>query len=192
MHDETAISQIKQRNPQGLKDLVTRYQQKAVYSAYLILRDRGLAEDVAQNAFLKAYDKIQQFSDGRPFYPWLVKIVINDALKLAKLREKMVSLEETDDQDARMLAQWLVDPSPTPERQIEIKEDEQTLRNALLRLNPRERAVVVMRYYLEMSEAEMAGQIGKPVSTVKWILRSAKKRMRTILRPATQPEDKRN
>lgn len=190
MQDETAISQIKQRNPQGLKDLVTRYQQKAVYSAYLILQDRGLAEEIVQNAFLKAYDKIAQFSDGRPFYPWLARIVTNDALKLAKSRKRMVSMEEEGDQDARVLAQWLVDPNPTPERQIEIKEDEQTLRNAIFLLDPNERAVVMMRYYLEMSEAEMAGQIGKPVSTVKWLLRSAKMRMRTILRPVSQPEDK--
>ena len=74
--------------------MVTRYQVPAVHAAYLIVRDRALADDVAYNAFLKAAERIQQFDDERPFGPWFYRIVVNDAVKLAKKQKRSISLDE--------------------------------------------------------------------------------------------------
>src|SRR5512134_519348 len=107
MDDRTAISRLKQGNFQALEALVTRYQVPAVHAAYLIVRDRVLAEDVAQNAFLKAAERIHQFDEQRPFGPWFSRIVVNDAVKLAKKQKRNVPLDEYMDGDVERTAAWL-------------------------------------------------------------------------------------
>ncbi len=57
-------------------------------AAYLICRDRPLAEDVVQSAFAKAYEKIKTFGGGRPFGPWFTRMVVNDAIKAASHRKR--------------------------------------------------------------------------------------------------------
>lgn len=190
MDDQTAISRIKQGDLNGLEALVGRYQVKAVYAAYLVLQDRSLAEDVAQDAFLKIYEKIHQFEDGRPFAPWFFRIVVNDAVKTARRQRRLRSLDEEpeaqpeagDARGAGALAGWMIDPRPLPEEQVEIQETGQMVRRALRKLSPEQRAAVVMRYYLDMSAAEMADQVKKPVTTVKWWLRAARKRLGELVR----------
>ena len=113
MEDRIAISLIKQGNLNGLETLVNRYQAKAVHAAYLITRDRASAEDAAQSAFVKAAERIHQFDDERPFSPWFFRIVIHDALKLAKRMKRQTSLDELDE-DASALSTWLVDSAPQP------------------------------------------------------------------------------
>ena len=109
MDDQTAISRLKQGDLYGLGTLVSRYQAQAVHAAYLIVYDRPQAEDVVQTAFVKVAERIQQFDDKRPFAPWFLRIVVNDALKLARKHKRNVSLEEQLDSPTVQLAQWLVD-----------------------------------------------------------------------------------
>ena len=59
---------------------------RAIRAAYLIVRDRALAEDLVQTAFLRAYDRIGQFDPSRPFAPWFLRSVVNDAVKAAMRR----------------------------------------------------------------------------------------------------------
>ncbi|HUM72558.1 MAG TPA: sigma factor, partial [Chloroflexota bacterium] len=75
MEDRIAISRLKQGDLNGLETLVKRYQATAVHAAYLILYDRALAEDVAQAAFVKTAERIQQFDETRPLAPWLYRMV---------------------------------------------------------------------------------------------------------------------
>jgi RNA polymerase sigma-70 factor (ECF subfamily) len=183
MDDQAAIVRIKQGDLNGLADLVRRYQVKAVYAAYMILHDRSLSEEIVQNAFVRVYEKIHQFEEGRPFAPWFLRIVLNEATKTARSQRRLSSIEEDPDEDARVLARWLVDPQPLPEEQVEMLETSHIVRTALKQLTPEQRATVVMRYYLDMSEAEMAVRLDRPVSTVKWWLRAARKRLGELVNP---------
>jgi RNA polymerase sigma-70 factor (ECF subfamily) len=189
MDDQTAISRIKQGDLNGLAVLVRRYQVKGVYAAYLVLQERSSSEEVVQNAFLKVYEKINQFEEGRPFGPWFFRIVVNDAVKVARERSRLSSLDEEPDEEARVLARWMIDPQPLPEEQIESREFEQVVQEALAQLSPEQHATVVMRYYLEMSEAEMVRELNKPLSTVKWWLRAARKRLGEMLKPVVDTTD---
>jgi RNA polymerase sigma-70 factor (ECF subfamily) len=182
MDETTAISRIKQGNLTGLEELVNLYQVKAVYCAFLILHERDLAEEVAQNAFVKVAQKINLYDDSRPFAPWFFRIVINDAVKLSRHNARMERLAEDTDEEMTALANWLIDPHPLPEQQIEISENAELLRRALDALHPQQRAVVVMRYYLQMSESEISESLHKPLSTVKWWMRAARKRLRLMVR----------
>lgn len=184
MDDQTAISRLKQGDLTGLEMLVSRYQAQAVHAAYMIVYDRPLAEDVVQAAFVKVAERIEQFDDGRPFAPWFFRIVVNDALKLAEKQKRNVSLEEQLDSPTAQLAQWLVDPDLQPERWVEQKQTRQIILKAIFSLPPGQRAVIVMRYYLDMSMADMTRKTGRPLSTIKWWLRDARKRLRGLI--ATQ------
>ena len=96
MEEAEAIAQLKQGDVGGLEALVRGHQVQAVRTAYLITRDRALAEDIVQAAFVRAYQRIEQFDTRRPFGPWFLRSVVNDAIKAASRRERWVSLEASD------------------------------------------------------------------------------------------------
>jgi len=180
MEDQIAISRLKQGDWNSLEPLVNRYQARAVQAAYLILYDRSLAEDVAQTAFVKVVEYIHQYDERRPFAPWFFRIVINDALKAAQKQKRNLSLQELDESAAH-LAQWLLDPAPSPESALEEKQVRQHILQAIQSLPPEQRAVIVMRYYLDMSEAELSTKMERPLSSIKWWLRDARKRLRSLM-----------
>jgi RNA polymerase sigma-70 factor (ECF subfamily) len=183
MEDRIAISRLKQGDLSALEPLVKRYQAQAVHAAYAVVYDRALAEDLAQSAFVKVAEHIQQFDEERPFGPWFFRIVVNDAVKLAKRRKRTVSLEEQLDQPTAQIAEWLTDPALKPEPLLEQKEMRENILKAMQRLTPEGRAVIVMRYFLDMSEADMSAKMDRPLSTIKWWLRDARNRLRNLIGP---------
>ena len=189
--DQIALSRLAQGDLHGLETLVEHHQVQAVYAAYMIVFDHGLAEDVAQTAFVRIAEKIHQYDQSRPFMPWFFRIVINEALKVSRLQKRMVALDEESDRCVTALADWLTDPQPLLERLLETKESGQVILDALKRLTPQQRAVVVMRYYLEMNEADMAVHFNRPISTVKWWLYSAREKMASLLKVSRSFEDRR-
>ncbi len=180
MEERKIISRIRQGDLSALKELVEQYQVQAVHAAYMIVYDRMVAEEIAQGAFVKVAERIHQFDEQRPFAPWFFRIVINDALKFAKKRKRYVLLEELDE-PAGQLARWLADPGLSPEQTVEKNETRQIILNAIASLPPDRRAVVVMRYYLGMSGAEMSAKMSRPLSTIKWWLRDARKRLSNLI-----------
>lgn len=181
MDDRIAISRIKQGDLNGLESLVDRYQAQAVHAAYLIVYDRSLAEDIAQAAFVKVAERVHQFDEQRPFGPWFFRIVVNDALKVAERQRRSVSLDEQADPPTLKLAAWLTDPAPPPGQLVEEQEMRQQILRAVKSLAPEQRAVVVMRYFLDMSEADMSNHLKRPLSTIKWWLRDARKHLRHLI-----------
>jgi RNA polymerase sigma-70 factor (ECF subfamily) len=181
MDDRIAISLLKQGDLNGLETLVFRYQVQAVHAAYLVVHDRAQAEEIAQGAFIKVAERINQFDEERPFAPWFFRIVVNDALKMAQKQKRNVPLEETQDEAAAHLAEWIIDPYPSPELALEEKQVRENILKAIHSLPLEQRAVIVMRYYLEMSEVDMTTKMGRPLSTIKWWLRDARKRLRLSL-----------
>lgn len=180
MDDRIAISRIKQGDLNGLEALVQRYQVQAVHAAYLIVYDRAVAEDVAQGAFVKVVERVQQYDMERPFAPWFFRIVVNDALKAAKKQKQHIALEEFDEPTVQ-LAEWLVQPDAGPDHLVEQKQTNEILLKAIRSLPPEQRTVVVMRYFLDLSEADMVAKLDRPLSTIKWWLRDARNRLHDLL-----------
>jgi len=181
MEDRIAISRLKQGDLSAVEPLVKRYQVQAVHAAYAIVRDKPLADDVAQTAFIKVMERIHQFDEERPFGPWFFRIVVNDAVKAAKKQNRTVSLDEQLDQPTAQLVEWLIHPELKPEQLVEQREAREAILNAMGQLTPEQRAVIVMCYFLEMSEADMSAKMDRPLSTVKWWLRDARKRLRNLI-----------
>src|SRR3982751_1194244 len=131
----------------AFEDLVRRYDRNVFRIAQHITQNREDAEDVVQDAFLKAYTNLPQFQGQSKFYTWLVRIAVNEALmKLRKRRpERFVSLDEDvkteDDSLPREVADW----SPNPEQLYNQEELRDILSRTIQGLPPTFRTVFVLR-----------------------------------------------
>lgn len=189
MNERSAIARLKRGDISGLETLVRLYQVRAVRAATLITHDRALAEDLVQSAFIRAYERIDQFDAARPFGPWFLRSVVNDAVKAVTRRLPQVGL---DDDPESALDVALADPLPGPDELLERAETQEAIWEALAQLPPEQRGAVVLRYYLGFSEAEIAAEQDCPPGTVKWRLHTARRRLRDLLTPwrtAQQPAD---
>lgn len=178
MDEKQAIQRLKQGDIGGLEFLVARYQVKAVRTAYLITRDLGLAEDIVQDSFLQAFRAIRGFDSTRAFEPWFLRSVVNASVKMMQRSARQV--EAGDDADESLFAELALRVESV-EEQVESIEFEDQIWDAMQKLSPRQRAVIVQRYFLEMSEKEMAEETGSAVGTVKWMLNAARERLRGLL-----------
>ncbi len=178
MDEQTAIQYLKRGDIGGLELLVQLYQLKAVRIAYMVTHNMALSEDVVQDCFIQAYRAIGGFDAGRPFEPWFLQIVVHAALKAAQKAERHVLIESSsDDLWVENLLGWV----ESAEAEAETSAFQQEIWDALQRLSPRQREVVVQRYYLEMTEKEMAAQTNTAPGTVKWLLNTARNRLRSLL-----------
>jgi RNA polymerase sigma-70 factor (ECF subfamily) len=182
MEELQAIAMLKEGNLQGLEELVERYQLVALQTAYLVVGDRPQAEDIAQAAFLKVAAKIRQFEDGRPFRPWFLRIVTNDAVKAATRAMRHQSLDVALEMDVP--PGWVLDPEPGPEELVDTAENRELVWHALQQLTPKERVSIIMRYFLGMNAKEISEHQGRPLSSIKWSLHAAKNRLRSLLQRA--------
>jgi len=181
MEESKAIALLQKGDLNGLETLVGLYQVKAVQAACLIVLDRALAEDIVQKAFITAAEKIHQYDPERPFKAWFFRSVVNDSIKAANRQKKQTSLYERIPGQNFSLADVLSDHHPLPEEWLENKENQTSIQSAIDSLPADQRAVIVMRYFLEASESEMAGELNKPVSTIKYWLRTARKTLGQLL-----------
>lgn len=178
MDEQAAIQRLKRGDIGGLEFLVHHYQVKAVRTAYLVTHDPVLAEEVVQDCFIQAYRAIGGFDAGRPFEPWFLQSVVHAAVKAAQKAQRQVLVEPGSDEP------WFEDllgRAESAEAEAESAAFQGEIWDALQRLSPRQRAVVVQRYYLEMSENDIAAQTGAATGTVKWLLNAARSRLRILL-----------
>lgn len=178
--EREAIARLRRGEIDALELFVRLYQVKAVRAAYLITQDARLAEDIVQESFLNAYAHIHQFDPNRRFEPWFLRSVCNAAIKAAQRSQRSLSLDADGPEDVDFGA-LLVDNTPTPQEEAEQDEIRERVRAALGQLSPRQRAAVVQRYFLEMSEQQMAEALDSPPGTVKWLLNAARDKLRSIL-----------
>jgi len=176
--DSIAIRRLKNNDIGGLETLITRYQVKAVRTAYFIVHDEQLAEDIVQDAFIRVYQRIRGFDESRPFEPYLMRAVINLALNTIHQRSQTVPLDSDGDE---YHVESLLSRAASVESQVEFSQLKRDIRDALFKLPPRQRAVIVQRYYLDMSEKEMATAHNAAPGTIKWWLHTARARLRASL-----------
>jgi RNA polymerase sigma-70 factor (ECF subfamily) len=178
---QKAIQRLKQGDMSGLETLVACYQAKAVRIAFLITQDEPAAEDVVQDTFIRITQHIRYFDQSRPFEPYLMHSVVNAALNSARQANKSIALKD-DPSDVEAILSRAASPETQVEAQVEAGQLTQEILTALSELSPRQRAVIVQRYYLEMSEKEMADALHSAPGTVKWLLNAARTRLRDLLR----------
>lgn len=171
--DSSALMvQVQQGNTGALAQLVRRHQLEAVRAAYGIVLDQDSAEDVVQRAFIALWDYAKSFDPQRPFRPWFLRIVVNQALREVRRHRRLVPLASVAEQ---------ADQQHSPEEQLAQRETYATLRQAIGALRPAQRAVIVQKYFLGLSEAEMSDVQGVPAGTIKSRLFTARQSLRQLL-----------
>jgi len=190
MEEHQSIARLQQGDIGGLEVLVRKYYLQAVRAAYLVVQDEALAEDIVQTSFISLGQKIKQFDDQREFRPWFFRSVINLAISVCRQQKKNISIDdETEYGDESVVFERLSEADPGLEENYITEETRQAIWQALRQLSPAQRAAIVLRYYLELSEDDMTQQLNRPKSTVKWLLFTARQKLRQLLRPAQKFEN---
>lgn len=162
------------------RELVTRYATPAVNFIFRFVRDRTLAEDLAQEGFLRVYQRLSTFDPGRKFSSWFFQVLRNitiDYLRVNRLPTS--SLDELAEEGNQGAA---VDrDSVSPEQLAGQAELATAMSAALSRLRPEYREVVVLRYQEGLTQPEIAEILGLPSGTVKTYLHRARKELAGIL-----------
>lgn len=179
MDERSAIRALKAGDIRGLEPLVEWYTGPAVRAAFLIVRDRAAAEDVVQDAFVRAYKHIRSFDDALPFGPWFMRITVNQAITASRRSRR--SSQGLEGEYEAPLYRLENDRDDGPEQAAVSAEQREYVWRAMGALPPKHRAVVVMKYYLELSEDEISIALGVPRGTVKSRLHSARFRLRGLL-----------
>jgi RNA polymerase sigma-70 factor, ECF subfamily len=183
MNEKEAITQLRCGDARGLEVLVRKYQLDAMRIANSITKDLNLAEEIVQEAFLRVYWCIDQYDGSRPFKPWFLRIIVNDSLKSLTYQNHFVSLENNDEFDNSNLWDILSESKLWFEQEefSDMHENAQILQEMLNDLTPEHRAVLELKYYLDMSEEEISLIVHIPLGTVKSRLHSAKLILRSLL-----------
>lgn len=168
---------------QAFEALVKRYDRNVFRIAQHITQNREDAEDVVQEAFLKAYGNLAQFQEQSKFYTWLVRIAVNEALmKLRRRRpERMVSLDEDVKTEEDSMPREVADWSPNPEQQYSQAELRDILSKTIQGLPAGFRMVFVLRDVEGLSTEETAEALGLSVPAVKSRLLRARLQLRERL-----------
>ena len=162
----------------ALCELVERHRTVALRVGYAIVGPE--AEDVVQEAFVKAYRYLDRFRDGEPFRPWLLTIVANEARNRRRSTSRRGALQ------LRVATRDTVGGSPmtgaaSTEEIAVANEERKWLVRAVAELPDRDREVVALRFFADLSEAETAAALACPVGTVKSRLSRAIARLRVSL-----------
>jgi RNA polymerase sigma-70 factor (ECF subfamily) len=166
----------------AFETLVGRYEHKIFRLTQNITQNREDAEDAMQEAFLKAYEHLNEFQGNSRFYTWLVRIAVNQALmKLRKRRPNQVSLDEEVDTGEDMVPREVEDWGPSPEERYEQTELGQILSTVVGELDPGFRIVFQLRDIEELSTEETAEALGLSVPAVKSRLLRARLKLRQKL-----------
>jgi len=170
--DAGLVARARKGDPSALDEIVRRHQTRVFNLACRMLRNREEAEDVAQEAFLRAFDALPRLRDDASFGSWLCRIAAN--LCLARLRS------------AAWRAEVPTDPSLLPgleadRRDAPTPDFSDAVRSAITRLPPKYRLAVVAFYLEGRSYAEAARAFGMPVRTFKTRLYRARKMLRDTL-----------
>jgi RNA polymerase sigma-70 factor (ECF subfamily) len=173
--DEEVVRRVLGGETALFEVIVRRYNQRLFRTARAILRDDAAAEDVMQEAYLRAFTKLDQFAGDAKFSTWLTKIAVYDALSRLRRAKAQQELPET------------MHNSDNPERAAYGRELQSAIEGAIDALPPMYRSVFVLREVEDMSVAETAECLSITPESVKTRLHRARALLRSHLEPATRP-----
>src|SRR5271167_3492424 len=167
--DILLVNRARQGDVQAFEQLVKQYDRQVFRIAQHITQNREDAEDAMQDAFLKAYEKLEQFQGNSKFYTWLVRIAVNESLmRLRKRRTgKMVSIDEDVETEEGSVPRDLADWAPDPEQNYTQSELHTILEKTIKGLPPGFKVVFELRDVQGLSTEDTAEALGLSIPAVK-------------------------
>jgi len=170
------VSQAQRGDRSAFGDLVRHHREGVINVVYRMCGDPQLAEDAAQEAFIRAWQKLPGYKPRSPFRNWLFRIATNVALDTLRRERETVELE----------AVQLQTPNASPESRYDRTEQAELVRAAVLALPPASRAVLVLREYEGLSYRQIAETLGIPIGTVMSRLNYARTQLAATLAPLVE------
>jgi len=168
---ETQVEAARQGNDEAFSRLVEKFQLPVFNLCYRMLGNSGEAEDAAQESFWRAYQSLKRYDPQRSFMTWLLSIAAHYCIdQLRKRRLVTLPMDVLPEEQAP-------DPAPNPESHYSQREEQQNLHKLLAKLNPPDRAAIIMRYWYDLSEDEIAEALSLSTSAVKSRLHRARREL---------------
>jgi RNA polymerase sigma-70 factor (ECF subfamily) len=181
--EQDLIAQVQRGQHELFYELVRPYERRVYAAAMAILRNETDAEDVAQEAMLKALANIRQFRAEARFSTWLIQITVNEAL-MRRRRERAGMIERIDDhrdEEGEYTPRDFADWREVPSESLERKEVRQKLADALASLDRKYREVFILRDMEQLNIQETAEALGISIASVKTRLLRARLMLRDLL-----------
>ena len=180
--EEVWILEARAGSKQAFSRLVEAYERPVYNLTYRMLGSQEEAEDAAQETFLRAYARLQQYNTDHKFSTWLFSIANHHCIdRLRKRRKTFVSIDDNP------VLQNLQNEAPEPEETMLGAEQAQELQSLLNQLEPEYRTPLILRYWEEYSYEEIAESMELTVSAVKSRLFRARKQMADLYAAQRQP-----
>ena len=181
--EQDVVARAKNRSKTAFDELVTHYERRVFRLAQNITRNNEDAEDVVQNAFLKAFRNLPGFRGDSRFYTWLVRITVNEALMKIRRRplHKEIAIDESKETGDSSIPLEIEDWGPNPEQRYSEQELQQILATTMNELQPGYRTVFQLRDVDGLSTEETAEVLALTSSAVKTRLRRARMTLRNSL-----------
>lgn len=179
---------VKAGDDQSFELLLQRYRTPLVNFLYRMVRDAAMAEDLAQEVFLRVYRARKGYAPSAKFTTWLFRIATNlalNALRDGRYRTREVALDA--DPQAEQPAVEVPDGAPTAEQRLIERDRAEVIRRAVLALPEKQRAAVLLHKYYELDYAEIASILGCSESALKSLLFRAYETLRVELAPLVAP-----
>ena len=173
--DQTLVKRTLAGDLDAFGELVQIYQASVFNVCYRVLGNRRDAEDLTQEAFLRAYNHLESYHRDRPFGPWMRTVAANLCYNHLKRRE----LDRLPLEDERDLLE--MDPVQNPEGSLEISQKNQTVYQALWELPHPQRIALELRHFQGLSYQEMADALDLPLNTVRSHLYRGRQKLAELL-----------
>lgn len=184
------IRRCQEGNPQAFEEVFNLYKDDVYRFAYLVIRDNALAQDVVQEAFLKVFRSVGNFQHRSSFKSWLYRVAVNESITILRRRKIKEELAPAHEVVSRAASAIQPRSAWQPEEAALENEVRDALRQAIERLDPLHRSVIVLKYYHEFSDTEIANVLGCPQGTVKSRLHRGRELLREdVSRQLGRPTD---
>jgi len=188
--DEELVLRVQQGDKKAYDLLVIKYQHKIIQLVNRYLKDPSEAQDVAQEAFIKAYRALGSFRGDSAFYTWLYRIAINTAKNYLVSRSRRNSNYEVDIQDAEVFENApQLQGMETPERLLLNQDIVETIKSAIDLLPEEMRMAIMLREFEGLTYEEIAAAMDCPVGTVRSRIFRAREAIDSKLKPLLEHGD---
>ena len=183
LDDLALVERVRAGDVAAFEPLVEKYRQRVYRLARNVLHDSEEAFDVAQEAFIRAFQALPTFRGQSAFYTWLFRITLNVASDRARQRTARGRAFGTERVEEEEWSRTLVDPGEGPDASAARAEERRRIGRALDALPPHHRAIIMLSDLEGLSYREIAEVLGIPMGTVMSRLHNARKRLRAALGP---------
>jgi RNA polymerase sigma-70 factor (ECF subfamily) len=183
---------VKAGDERSFELLLRKYRTPVINFLYRMVRDSAIAEDLAQEVFLRVYRARQEYAPSAKFTTWMFRIAANlalNALRDNRYRQLEISLDQpVETNESEQPALEVADRTPSAEQQLVARTRTEMIRNAIIVLPEKQRAAVLLHKYQELDYGEIAKILGCSESALKSLLFRAYETLRVQLQPLVRPQ----